>query len=188
MLRIEDNNIKISHLRVGHQLVWLLIFFAIVMTSACGKTSTQKYFARPEPGETGLLKPVQGFSSSVNTNGTALFLRFSRPNLDAKPEFLHLGHPSSRLGDKPNGGFFLSEAQLTGRQTVCTSVGKNMDDFIREHPHLIQVCDPGLITGLPTATMLTLVYRNGISKILTGVTSQRTVIDNFDVIIVDIDN
>lgn len=156
------------------------LFFIGISIASCGETTSSNPFSRPRPGESGLLMPGGHPNFQLKeTTERVLFVTLKDTGNSVKPVSLHI--------DSVGGGRATLVLTSSPSNIDCLNGNKNIETFMMQNQNLKLVCDPSVVRSLPSTMMASLHFSDGTAKILTGISASRARIDNFEVVVVNLD-
>lgn len=168
---------------------WSLLVSSIAygaLVSSCGNTKFPDPFERPKPGSW-VSPPANLTAEPQARKGKILFLRVKDSISYGRPVSLTVETLSPEGKSQTSVKFEIPNSQLDSKTPACVDVGEKIEEFKQSNPDLLRVCDPAVIEALSNTGPISITYYGGTTRFLTGVSSVRAMIDDYQVVVVQLD-
>lgn len=158
----------------------------VLLVSSCGNTKFADPFDRPRPGSW-VSSPANLTADPQAKKGTILFLRIKDSSSHGRPVSLTIEPLSPGAKSQSTVKFEIPNTRFESSDTTCLDGGEKIEEFKQSNADLLRVCDTAIIGALSNTGPISITYGGGTTRFLTGVSSVRAVIDDYEVVVVHLD-
>jgi hypothetical protein len=158
----------------------------VLLASSCGNINFADPFERPRPGSW-VSSPANLTAESQVKKGTILFLRTKDSSSHGRPVYLTIDALSTGANSQYTVKFEIPNTRFESSDTTCLHGSEKIEEFAQSNAHLLRVCDTAIIGALLNAGPISINYYGGTTRVLTGASSVRAIIDDYEVVVVHLD-
>ena len=188
-LQIMDRKLTIFWFKKRDGLKWAWVLPGVVfvlLASSCDNTKFADPFERPRPGSW-VSSPANLTAEPQVKKGTILFLRTKESSSHGRPVSLTIDAFSPGVNSQNTVKFEIPNTRFESSDTICLDGSEKIEEFAQSNAHLLRVCDTAIIGALLNAGPISINYYGGTTRVLTGASSVRAIIDDYEVVVVHLD-
>jgi hypothetical protein len=158
----------------------------ILLASSCDSIKFADPFERPRPGSW-VSSPANLSAEPQAKKGTILFLRIKDSSSHGRPVSLTFEALSPGAKSQNTVKFEIPNTRFESSDTTCLDGSEKIEEFAQSNAHLLRVCDTAIIGSLSNAGPISINYYGGTTRVLTGASSVRAIVDDYEVVVVYLD-